>query len=402
MTLIADSSGNLSGKFTVPANVPVGAKPVAALGAGGSYGIATYTARGTVTNEERRLVTTITEQRFSVDPIAQTFQLSESRHVGGVDLWFTVAGVDDVVVQIRDTASGFPGKSVLAEKRIAASSIVIGGNHTRIAFDAPVWLDSGIEYAIVVLTDGATAALSVAELGKFDATAQKWITSQAYQVGVLLSSSNASTWTAHQEKDLTFRLLGCKFSGTTKTVSLGNITLTNASDLLALYNLEVPATGAKAELLITGSGGTTYRLQPGAPINLASRVTGTVAASLALTGTEKASPVVYPGIQLAEGDVTETATYLTRAFPCGTSARVAVTLEAYTPGTSAVAVAVKKQDGTWQTLTLTSGADVGDGWVERSYVVTGFTADATAVKVTTTGTPQYRPLVRKLRAVATD
>lgn len=54
------------------------------------------------------------------------------------------------------------------------------------------------EYAVVVLCDDATTALYVAELGKQDPT-RGYVTSQPYQVGVLLSSSNASTWTAHQD-----------------------------------------------------------------------------------------------------------------------------------------------------------------------------------------------------------
>lgn len=400
--LTANAAGEINGKFTIPAGVPAGSKAVAALGAGGSYGVATFTGRGTITTEERRQVTTITESRWQVDPLAQTFSLNESRHVAGVDLWFTAAGAADVIVQLRDTDNGFPGRSVLAEKRLAPAGITLGGNSTRVQFDAPVWLDAGREYALVLLTDGADAAVAVAELGKFDASAQKWITSQAYQVGVLLSSSNASTWTAHQEKDLAFRLLGAKFSATTKTVALGTVAVTDTSDLLALLNIEVPATGTNAELVATAPDGAVYRMAPGRPINLPARINGNVSLALHLTGTDKASPVVYPGMQFAAGDMQESATYVSRAFVCGSNGRISITFEANTPGTSNVAVAIRKQDGTWRTLTLTSGAEVGDGWVERKYVLTGFTADTTAVRLTLNGSAQYRPRVRKLRAVATD
>lgn len=400
--LTANGAGEVSGKFTIPANIPVGSKAVAALGAGGSYGVTTFTGRGTITNEERRVVTTITENRYWVDPLAQTFSLNEGRHVAGVDLWFTVAGADEVIVQVRDTDNGFPARQVLAEKRLKPADIKVGGNNTRVLFDSPVWLDGGREFALVILTDGADAAVSVAELGKFDAAAQKWITSQAYQVGVLLSSSNASTWTAHQEKDLAFRLLGCKFTAGTKTLDLGKVTVANTSDLLALLNIEVPATGTNAELVATAPDGAVYRMAPGRPINLPASINGNVALALQLTGTDKASPVVYPGMQFAAGDMQESATYVSRAFACGSNGRISITFEANTPGTSNVAVAIRKQDGTWQTLNLTSGAEVGDGWVERKYVLTGFTADTTAVRLTLNGSAQYRPRVRKLRAVATD
>ena len=52
-----------------------------------------------------------------------------------------------------------------------------------------------------------------------------------YRIGVLLSSSNASTWTAHQDRDLKFRLLACRFTENTRTVPLGNITVTDSTDL---------------------------------------------------------------------------------------------------------------------------------------------------------------------------
>jgi hypothetical protein len=401
--LTANAAGEVSGKFTIPANVPAGAKGVAVLGAGGSYGVTTFTGRGTIRTEERRIVTTITENRVAFfDPLAQTFTLNESRHIAAVDLWFTVAGVDDVIVQLRDTDNGFPGRSVIAEKRVKPSSIITNGNHTRVTFDAPVWLDGGREFALVLLTDGADAAVAVAELGKFDASAQKWITSQAYQVGVLLSSSNAATWTAHQEKDLAFRLQAAKFTETSKTVSLGTVSLSDTSDLLAMLNVEVPATGANAEIIATAPDGTSYRMVPGRAVNLPTRINGNMSVSMQLTGTEKASPVVYPGMQFAAGDLQTSAIYVSRGFPCGTNARVSISFEALTTGSAEIAVALKKTDGSWQTVALTSGVEVGDGWVERKYVVTGFSATTTAVRLTLTGNAQNRPRVRKLRAVATD
>lgn len=399
-TLTANAAGVITGKFTIPANIRAGAKAVQAIGAGGQMGTATFTGRGTIRTEERRRITTTTEVRS--DPLAQTFTLTEGRHIAGVDLWFAVKdAARDVIVQIRDTANGVPAQNVLAEARVKPAEIAVGGAATRILFGAPVWLDSGREFAIVVLTDSATVSVFCAELGKFDSNAQRWITGQAYQVGVLLSSSNASTWTAHQDRDLTFRLLGCKFSATTRTIDLGSANLADASDLIAQANIDIPATGAAAQFLATTPGGEVLRMVPGQPLALPSRINGNVSLQLALEGTEKASPVLYPGVQFIGGDMEESAVYVSRAFVCGTSSRVAVTLEALMPGTSTITVEVQKADGSWQAVALTSGASVGDGWVERTHVVTGFTATQTRVRITLTGTAAARPRVRKLRAVAT-
>lgn len=403
-TLTANSQGVVTGKFTIPAGIPVGAKAVQAVGAGGQRATSTYTARGTIRTEERRQVTTITETFVAAartDPLAQTFTLNESRHIAGVDLWFTTAGTNDILIQIRNTSNGFPGSQVLAEKRVKPSTIASPGNSTRVVFGAPVWLEANREFAIVALSDSATAALAVAELGKFDSANQRWITSQAYQVGVLLSSSNASTWTAHQDKDLAFRLLGCKFTSTSRTISLGNVTVADCSDFLAALNIDIPATGTSAEIQATAPSGEVYRMSPDQPLALPVRVDGSVALSIVMAGAEKASPVVYPGISFIAGDQDASGTYVSRAFPVGTSSRVSITFEALIPGTAGVTVEIQKADLSWQTLTLTSGSPVGDGWVERNYTVTGFTAPESRVRLTLSGTAQHRPRVRKLRAVAT-
>lgn len=175
-----------------------------------------------------------------VDPLAQTFVLDKATQLAGVDLWFTAKG-GDVRLQIRDVANGVPSRTVLAEAHIPASSIVVsGGGHTRVLLPSPLSLAAGTEYAFVVLCDDAETALSVAELGKFDATAQQWVVSQPYQVGVLLSSSNASTWTAHQDRDLTFRLLEASFSGASSQQELGSVSVAGATDLLLLSLSETP------------------------------------------------------------------------------------------------------------------------------------------------------------------
>lgn len=400
--LVANASGVLSGKFLVPAGIPVGTKSVRATGAAGLSSVAGYTSRGQITTEERRRVTTVTENWTSVDPLAQTFTLTESRHVAGVDLWFANAGTKDVTIQIRNTQAGVPGRDVIAEQRIKTSQIAASGTATRVLWPAPVWLDAGTEYAIVALTDSATTALHVAQLGQFASHAGRWITSQPYQVGVLLSSSNASTWTAHQDKDLAFRLLGCSFTATSRTIALGSATVADASDLLAEMSVDIPATGVAAELRATAPDGTVYRMTPDTPISLPARINGAIALSMTLTGNEKVSPVLYPGIQFIAGDQEASGQYVSRAFAVGTSARLSITFEALTPGLSTVSCEYENSSGAWVAMTLTTGVDAGDGWVERNYTVTGITTPTTRVRLTLAGTTAARPRVRKLRAVATN
>lgn len=401
--IAANASGLLTGSFQIPQAIPAGAKLVEFLGAGGSYGSATYVGRGQIVTETRRRILTTVVNRW--DPLAQTFTLPERRVIGGLELWFTAKGGSaPVIVQIRETQVGLPTTTVLTEGRLNASEIKTDGNPTRITLD-PVALDANREYAIVVLTDDANHAVSVAELGKYDPRTG-WVTAQPYQIGVLLSSSNGITWTPHQTQDLTFRLLGCRFSQTSKTVSLGQYIVTNLSDVMALAGVERPAAGTDVQFLATDAQGRIYTLSEDQGLALSEKLSGNLAVSAKLTGTEVSSPILYPGTQLVFGTLESAGDYLSRAIPAAATFNVAVTFDALTPGTSSVAVqAESSTSGSFQALSLSSGVEVGNGWVERTYKATslvGVGADRTTrVKLALSGTPQHRPFVRNLRVIVT-
>jgi hypothetical protein len=137
---IANENGQILASFTIPEGVPVGTKLVQFFGDQGSYGEATYTGKNTVTIEERRKVTTVTLNSQEVttivlnryDPLAQTFTLQESRHIGGIDLWFAEKGAKRVVAQIRDTNLGLPNQTILAEGSVLPANINTNGSATRI------------------------------------------------------------------------------------------------------------------------------------------------------------------------------------------------------------------------------------------------------------------------------
>ena len=237
MTLTANSNGEITGSFTIPANVPAGTKPVLFIGEV-NRGAAQFTGTGTeISRIQRQIVNNVWRfeenpggydtsgiTAWGVDPLAQTFRLDEGRHITSAEFQFKAKGSNSnpVYLQIRETELGLPNSSVLAEGVLSASSIQLTG-WTKISLSRPVYLAANVEYAIVLLTDDAAHAVAIAELGKRDAATQAFVTSQPYTVGTLLKSSNASTWTPIQEADLTFRLYGANFTSTTRTVALGQI-----------------------------------------------------------------------------------------------------------------------------------------------------------------------------------
>ena len=222
MPLTANAAGQVTGSFTIPANVPVGTKRVTFLGNQGSFGAARFVGSGTILTRNQRQITTI-ETRYW-DPLAQTFRLDQGRHVTGIDFKFTAKGStsNKVYLEIRETELGLPNATTLAEGVLQGSSITVGA-WNKISLTRPVYLEPGVEYAMVLLTDDATHAVALAELGKYDSAAGQFVTSQPYTIGTLLKSSNASTWTPVQEADLAFRMYGATFTSTSRTVTLGQL-----------------------------------------------------------------------------------------------------------------------------------------------------------------------------------
>jgi hypothetical protein len=403
-----NADGKFSGQFTVPSGIPTGSKAVEFLGVGGSFGDTTYTGRGEITTQELRRVTTIITQRWNqpviqrrvarVDPLAQTFILDNGRHIGGVDIQFEAIGTTPVRVQIREVTTGMPNQVVLAEGQIAATDVTLTGT-TRITWE-PVWLEGGREYALVLLTDDSEHAVAIAQLGKYD-TSRGWITSQPYQVGVLLSSSNASTWTPHQDMDLFFTLLGAKFSQASRTIDLGEIDADQTSDLLALAGVELTGPETNITLTLSNSDGEAVRVQTGQPVNLSARLAGNYALKAELSGSDWHSPVLYPGVQAILGNLDESADYISRAIPCGSNRTVTFTCDAWLPGQAAIEINVQAADSSWISAPLESSSPVGDGWEERRFILTGHTSPETRVKVVLNGTALDRPRARNLRLVVT-
>jgi virulence-associated protein len=395
MTIHADHSGIARGKFTIPANIPAGVKSVEIIGERGSRGLAQFTGRGEITLEERRRVITVTRY----DPLAQTITLlTEGRHIAAVGLWFEDIGDKPVTVQIRETATGLPTGAVLAEARITAAQIRGNGEETVIDFATPLYIEALQEFAVVILTDDNKHSLAIAEVGQYDRRAQRYVTEQGYSVGVLLSSSNASTWTPHNNADLAFRLYAAEFTATEHTTELKTQTAHNTSDLYLMADVERPGVETDVNFTFTADE-RRYTLQDKQTGRLDVRTDGDMTAKVTLRGSKTRSPVLYPGALLALGDLQETATYISRAVVAG-SGQAIVTLESNTPSGSALTVEIEI-DGSWKSCTPENGEPLGDGWVRNEYKQAISGGDTVRCRITLSGNISARPRARALRMVTT-
>ena len=237
-------------------------------------GNATYTANGTLLTTTVTNTTTITDRYnvrteihnlYNADPLAQSFILSntEDKTLTRIGVWFaSKSAVRPAILQVRNMVNGYPGETVYAEVNIDPEDVkapAVGGtvtdsshvsqedadktstyitgahkfnsaNITYIDLNQPVLCKAKTAYCFVILSDSNDYRMYYAAMGsrlvKNNGTglagdSEYKLYSQAYETGVLFSSSNSSTWTAHQGSDLAFKLFTAKFTGNSSIIFKG-------------------------------------------------------------------------------------------------------------------------------------------------------------------------------------
>ncbi|SMD18104.1 DUF4815 domain-containing protein [Rhizobium sp. RU36D] len=419
----ANGAGQISGAFTIPANMTAGTKLVRAQGAGGTPATAIFTGQGTISVDTMRRVTTInnwTQQQLVIiqaaaantnndnssdgrgnqsDPQAQMFAVPEMRQIAGVDFWLCAIGdtSNHLLVDQVSIDTGYPTTDVLAESVVSMVGAATGWKSAR--YRLPVTTPADRKHAFVIKTDDGNHSIALAKLGAFDAINQQWVTQHPYVTGPRFSSVNAETWTAHQDEALTFRLVAARYPVTTKTVDLGTYDLVDCSDLQVRATVELPSAGCSVVFELERSNGTIYRLLPYQVLQLTEYLTDTVELRAVLTGTEKLSPVLYAPIQLVAGEIAEELTYITRAFDLGTSVRIAAYYKAFLPGGATAAMHYAIDGGAWTSLPLDDTQALAFPlWTERKHEATGLTGSTARLRITATGGPAARVVIGDLGA----
>ena len=422
--VVADGNGEVSGTIAIAAETyPAGRKLVRAVGASGTEASALFVGEGRIEVTVMRQVTTVTrwsDPPISVgvggseppggggaDPLGQTFILppgNAGRHLASVTLRVCAIGdpANPLLLEIRPVAHTWPTHQVLSQVYVEMSGVVIG-QPTVIDLPEPLWQAAGQEYCFIVKSDDAGHSISSAKVGAFDAVAQSWVTAQPYPVGVMISSSNGRTWTAHQDEDLTFELRAARFAPTTKRISLGQVDLVDCTDLIVRAVVDLPTADCSVVFEIERPGGGIWRVAPGQVLELTERVTETVVVFAVLTGTATASPTLFPGVQLIAGSLRDTATYVSRAFTVAGAGRVPARLKSLLPSGSGLTVELQRGDEGWEVIPLraTEVLEAG-GWVDRSHEIDPLDPQPawgfeTRVRLTLTGGPAARPSLADLR-----
>ncbi len=210
-----------------------------------------YRSEGTW--EQRQRVTTTTTSIYYVDPLAQSFTVggtsdtangntpdedADGAYLTAVDLFFAKKdpGNAPLTVEVRTMELGTPTRKILgnpvtlspADVKTSADASVA----TKVTFDYPIYLEPGLEYAIVLLAPQSDQYEAwIAEMGQRTIETANLPDSQAiryttqFAIGSLFKSQNGSIWTANQYQDLKFRLYKAKFISQSGSVLFNNPSL---------------------------------------------------------------------------------------------------------------------------------------------------------------------------------
>jgi hypothetical protein len=158
------------------------------------------------------------------DPLAQTFFVEDETGIflTRCDVFFRTKDDNDIPVsmQIRTTELGTPTQKILPFSEVALdpANVNISGDSsvaTSFNFSAPVYLEGGKEYAIILRSNSSKYSVYISRVGENDLITQEYISQQPY-LGSLFKSQNSAVWEPSQLEDLKFTLYRADFldSGT--------------------------------------------------------------------------------------------------------------------------------------------------------------------------------------------
>lgn len=277
--LISDSNGEIQGSFYIPntssIRFRVGARVFKLRDEDAttdnnavSKAYATYTAKGTL--QTNQVVNTFTQLRPSPvpvnasrrrDPVAQSFVIpnEEGCFITEIDIPFKSASSSKPIsCQIRTMELGLPTTNILGQKWLSGATVSAkvsnspdfsnSSTYATFTFDEPIYVEGGVEYAIVLEADSLDYEVWTAVAGKFLVGSSTRRLMKQPTLGSFFKSQNGSTWTPDQERDMMFKLKRATFTTSAATAYFENVDLpvrklgsnpiltTNSSGTIRIYH----------------------------------------------------------------------------------------------------------------------------------------------------------------------
>ena len=334
-------------------------------------------ANTTLTN--RSVVSTRVIQRQWVDPLAQTFEVNENNGVfiTKCEVFFKTKDEANIPItlQLRTSYLGFPSQEILPFGEVVLNPDQIQTSEdasvsTTFTFPAPVFLEGGNDYAIVLISNSNSYNVWISRMTEVDVStinkpeAEKIIVSQQPTLGSLFKSQNGATWEPSQLEDLKFILHRAEFTSTTGSFRFYNPDLGVGNRQIA--SLRPNPIVAYSKKILVGLSGTlsTYditNLVPGTTILQSNypNFSGKLSSIVGAVGINSNLSITNPGIGYTENRVYNNLS-LTTISGRGSGAKVNLTIQ------SGVAVAATVSIGgtgyaIGDTLTVPSSQTGGFG-----------------------------------------
>lgn len=413
-TLKANASGYAVGTFTVPANTLCGTVEVQMYPYLEPTRIAStsYTSNGTLRTTNKVVWKEVVKVN-PYDPLAQTFQFDKDQFISSVGLYFCKSdGVHDVSVQIRGVTNGYPNQTCYAEKVLSAKELKVSDYataETKVEFDDPVYCQADVQYCIVVLTESTTTSVFFAELGGKDVQSGVQLLKNPYMAGLMFSSSNAITWTAHQGSNLKFKIYGNVYNnkGYVYFNELNNVAYDR---IMIMANVSAP-TGTELTWEYSNDGGTNWT-----PIVLfndmeLTKLIGRVLVRAVLTPSadKNVSPAILMESCYFIGFLNnQECNYVSRNIVTDDSFyNIKQIVSIYDPDnthtTVAVYYSVDAEGNSWFSGTQTKAKVLGNGWIQYTFegTVPNGAKNFRARIYMTTNDSTIRPRVKNLMNILT-
>jgi hypothetical protein len=153
------------------------------------------------------------------DPLAQTFVIEDNTGIFFTKCDIFFEQVDNlgipVIFELRTVENGTPttnilplSQSILFPNQVSVSDD--GSVPTTFTLPAPVYLEPGIEYAMVIRSASARYRVFISRVGENDLVTQTFVSNQPY-LGSLYKSQNGSVWEPSQWEDLKFTIYRADF-----------------------------------------------------------------------------------------------------------------------------------------------------------------------------------------------
>jgi len=330
------------------------------------------------------------------DPLAQTMLFSRDFFTKEIELYIEKLPLSDITISVVRTTTGIPDmqQSVYSEI-FKKDNLALGW--CKFEFAKPILLDADVEYALVIESSDAVGEIGIARLGSRDLEGNRWLHTQPYN-GVLLSSSNSSTWTAIQKEDLSFIVKKEKFE-LQKEIAIGTLSVENCTDLFLMAGVD-SYLGTGAEFMATLVDRENEKVII-SPYSLSSmkKYSGEIKVDVVLsTSNQDFTPIIDRDIVLGVGTVNESSIYVSRLFAVSGES-IDIYLDIKEVGESVKVYIEINSEFVEVARNSAKNKLIGNGWVESCFSISNLSIDSTRIKIELLSIDINRPEVKNLRGI---